>query len=65
MSDYRTVRRFIESEERRRAAFYRYRLRERGPAMQQVADALAALERLRVKAEWGDVGKFWQDKFDK
>ena len=31
----------------------------------EIADGLAALERLRVRAEWRDVGKFWQDKFDK
>jgi len=64
MSDYQIVRNFIAEEERRRVAYYRYRPMERGPAMRRVADVRAALERLRVKAEWKAAGKWWQQKFD-
>lgn len=64
MSDYHTVRALLTAEQRRRASFYRYKPRERQAAMQEVADALAALDRLRRAAEWKGVAKFWQDKFD-
>ena len=63
MSDYQIVRRILLSERRRRATYYRYRPTERAAMDKEMADALAALERLRQRAEWGDVGKFWQDKF--
>lgn len=62
--EYQTVRKILIAEQRRRAAAYRYRPHERAPAQQEIADALAALDRLRKAAEWTSVGKFWQDKFD-
>jgi len=68
MNDYRMIRAILTAEQCRRAAAYRYHPHERAPAMQEVADALAALDRLHRAAEWksvgGAVGKFWQDKFD-
>lgn len=64
MSDYQIVRTFLLAEEDRRKGYYKYRLQERGAAMAKVAGALAALERLRVAAEWRAVGKWWTDKFD-
>ncbi len=68
MSDYQRVRAILTAEQRRRKAAYRYRPYERAPAMAEIADALAALDRMRRAAEWNGVGKaaarFWQDKFD-
>ena len=68
MNEYHTIRKVLASEQRRRRAFYRYRPTERAAAMKEVADALAALDRMRRAAEWKSVGKaasrFWQDKFD-
>ena len=65
MSDYQIVRRLLLAEQRRREGACRYRPMERGQAMQEIVGGLAALERLRVRAEWNGIGKFWQDKFDK
>ena len=68
MNEYHTIHKVLTAEQRRRRAFYRFRPSERAAAMKEVADALAALERLRRAAEWKSVGKtaaaFWQDKFD-
>lgn len=64
MSDYQAVRQLLIGEKRRREAFYRYRPNERAQAMKEIADALAALERLKKAADWKDVAKFWQEKFD-
>lgn len=64
MSDYQVVRRVLLQEKGRREGYYRYRPAQRDVAMQEIAGALASLERLRKKAEWRDVGKWWQDKFD-
>ncbi len=63
-NEYHTLRRLLTAEQRRRAAYYKYRPQERAGAMSEIADALAALDRLRVAADWGKAGKFWQDKFD-
>lgn len=63
-NEYTTLRRLLTAEQRRRAAYYKYRPTERAGAMAEIADALAALERLRVASDWGKVGKFWTDKFD-
>ena len=59
-----TLRRLLTAEQRRRAAYYKYRPTERAGAMSEIADALAALERLRVASEWKGVGRWWQEKFD-
>lgn len=64
MSDYQAVKKLLEAERRRRATFYRYRPVERGAMDKEIADGLAALERLRVAAEWKAAGKWWQQKFD-
>ena len=64
MSDYVIVKKLLEAERRRRAVFYRYRPVERGAMDKEIADGLAALERLRVRAEWKAVGRWWTDKFD-
>jgi len=64
MSDYHTVRSLLIAEQRRRNAFYRYKPHQRQAAMQEVADALAALDRLHRAAEWKKVGQWWQQKFD-
>ncbi len=64
MSDHQTIRAILLAEQRRRAAAYRYRPHERAQAQAEIADALAALDRLRKAAEWRGVAKFWQDKFD-
>ena len=64
MSDYQTVKKLLEAERRRRAVAYRYRPSERGAMDKEMADGLAALQRLRVKGEWKTVGKWWQEKFD-
>lgn len=64
MSDYNAVRKILLAEQRRRVAYYRYRPTERAPALAEIAGAMAALERLRKRAEWGEVGKWWQDKFE-
>lgn len=64
MSDYNTVRSLLIAEQRRRATHYRYKPHQRQAAIQEVTDALAALDRLRKAAEWKGVAKFWQDKFD-
>lgn len=64
MSDYQIVRQLLIGEKRRREAFYRYRPFERAPAMKEIADALAALDRLKKSADWKDVGNWWQQKFD-
>ena len=64
MSDYQIVRQLLIGEKRRREAFYRYRPFERAPAMKEIADALAALERMKKSAEWKGVEKWWTDKFD-
>jgi hypothetical protein len=64
LNDYQTLRRLLTAEQRRRAAYYKYRPTERAGAMAEIADALAALERLRAASEWKGVAKFWQEKFD-
>lgn len=64
MSDYLLLRRLLTAEQRRRTAYYRYRPTERQPAMTEIADAMAALERLRKAAEWKAADRWWQDKFD-
>lgn len=64
MSDYNTVRRLLIAEQRRRKTFYQYKPHQRQAAMQEVTDALAALDRLRKAAEWKKVDRWWQDKFD-
>ena len=39
---------------------------ENPPAAARIVDRIqTAVERLRGRGEWRDVGKFWQDKFDK
>ncbi len=63
-NEYQTLRRLLTAEQRRRAAYYRYRPTERAGAMSEIADALAALERLRAASEWKGVGRWWQEKFD-
>lgn len=64
MSDYQIVRRVLDKERERRKAFYRFRPIERGPAMAEIAGALAALEKLKRASEWNGLAKYWQDKFD-
>lgn len=64
MSDYQIVRQLLITEKRRREAFYRYRPFVRAPAMKEIADALAALDRLKKSADWKGVAQFWQNKFD-
>ena len=64
MSDYAIVRRLLLAEQRRRDVYYRYRPFERAPAMREIADGLAALERLRRASEWAAARRWWQDKFD-
>ncbi|MGB5051873.1 MAG: hypothetical protein WBO46_23195 [Caldilineaceae bacterium] len=63
-NDYQRVRAILLQEQRRRAAAYRYRPYERAGQMKEIADALAALDRLRKAAEWKAVDRWWQDKFD-
>ncbi len=64
MNDYQTLRKILLAEQRRRVAYYRFRPTERGPAMAEIADGLAALERMKKKGEWGEVGRWWQEKYD-
>tara|TARA_R110000868_G_scaffold63720_4_gene192056 strand:- start:13 stop:207 length:195 start_codon:yes stop_codon:yes gene_type:complete len=64
MSDYQTVRSLLIAEQRRQNAFYLYKPHQRQAAMQKVASALAALDRLHKAAEWKKVDHWWQDKFD-
>ncbi len=64
MNDYQTLRKILLAEQRRREAYYRFRPTERGPAMAEIGEGLAALDRLKKKGEWKDVGKWWQEKFD-
>lgn len=64
MSDYRIVRKVLEKEKRRREDFYRFRPHERAPAMQEINDALAAIDRMKKAGDWAGVAKFWQEKFD-
>jgi len=64
VNDYQIVRRILLSEQRRREGVYRYRPTERAAAMKEIADGLAALERMRKASEWKQVGTWWTDKFD-
>lgn len=64
MSDYQAVHGVLLAEQRRREGFYRCRPYERGPAMAEIAQALAALDRMKKAAEWKAVGRWWTEKFD-
>ncbi len=64
MNDYNTLRKILLAEQRRREAYYRFRPTERGPALKEIGEGLAALDRMKKKGEWGEVGKWWTDKFD-
>ena len=63
MSDYQIVRRILLAEQRRRAAYYRYRPLERPAAMSEIGEGLAALDRMKRASEWNGLAKYWQDKF--
>jgi hypothetical protein len=63
-NEYETLRKILRAEQRRREGVYRFRPAERGPAMAEIAEGLAALERLRKAGEWKAAGKWWTEKFD-
>lgn len=68
MTDYTLLRRLLTAEQRRRANHYRYRPKQRAGKMREIADALAALDRLAGRAQPQPLAPeppgFWQDKFD-
>ncbi len=63
-NDYQAIKKVLLAERQRRATFYRYRPAERGAMDKEVADALAALDRMKKASEWKQVGSWWTDKFD-
>ncbi len=64
MNDYQAVRKILLAEQRRRVAYYRFRPTERGPAMKEIADGLAALDRLKRSGDWAGVARHWTEKFE-
>jgi hypothetical protein len=68
MRDFQALRKVLQAEQRRRAACYRFRPHERQKAMAEIAQSLAALDRLekeeRRSAQWKAVGRWWTEKYD-
>jgi len=63
--EYRTIRQILIAEHQRRQRVYRFRPYERAGKIAEVANALAALERLaQPPARPSQPTVFWQDKFD-
>ncbi|HRJ41589.1 MAG TPA: hypothetical protein PL105_06905 [Caldilineaceae bacterium] len=57
------IKRLLQKEQQRREAAYRYRPHHRQQALAEVANALAALDRLAHPPAQTTV-TYWQDKFD-
>ncbi len=64
MNDYQTLRKILLAEQRRREAYYRFRPTERGPAMAEIGEGLAALDRMKRAGDWAGVARHWTDRFD-